>query len=168
MTWIRTSRGLPALSALSPGSFAGLPVSGGTSATVKRALRLINEGALDNGSGAQLAERLGLTDRHLRRLFLEHVGVPPIMVAETRRLLFAKKSITETHLPFSEIAFSSGYQSLRRFNEAIRDTYKRNLMELRRFKPPATNVGPAIELKLNRWPPRHCGSGNRDGRLLPP
>src|SRR3954447_15091888 len=58
-----------------------LPVSAGTSATVNRALRLINEGALDTGSTAQLAGRLGLTDRHLRRLFLEHVGVPPIVVA---------------------------------------------------------------------------------------
>jgi len=130
-----------------------LPVSAGTSATVNRALRLINEGALDNGSAAQLAERLGLTDRHLRRLFLEHVGVPPVVVAATRRLLFAKKLITETHLAFSEIAFSSGYQSLRRFNEAIRDTYKRNPMELRRFKPSDTNAQSAIELKLNYRPP---------------
>jgi len=130
-----------------------LPVSAGTSATVNRALRLINEGALDHGSAAQLAERLGLTDRHLRRLFLEHVGVPPVVVAETRRLLFAKKLITETHLAFSEIAFSSGYQSLRRFNEAIRDTYQRNPMELRRFKPPGGNTQPAIELKLNYRPP---------------
>lgn len=130
-----------------------LPVSAGTSSTVNRALRLIHEGALDNGSAAQLAERLGLTDRHLRRLFLEHVGVPPVVVAETRRLLFAKKLITETHLGFSEIAFASGYQSLRRFNEAIRDTYKRNPMELRRFKPLDTNAQPAIELKLNYRPP---------------
>src|SRR5436305_1220650 len=117
-----------------------LPVSAGTSATVNRALRLIHEGALDNGSAAQLAESLGLTDRHLRRLFLEHVGVPPVVVAETRRLLFAKKLITETRLAFSEIAFSSGYQSLRRFNEAIRDTYKRNPKELRRFAPPDANA----------------------------
>jgi AraC family transcriptional regulator of adaptative response / DNA-3-methyladenine glycosylase II len=114
---------------------------------------LINEGALDNGSTVQLAERLGVTDRHLRRLFLEHVGVPPVVVAGTRRLLFAKKLITETHLAFSDIAFASGYQSLRRFNEAIRDTYKRNPMELRRFKPPETNAQSAIELKLNYRPP---------------
>lgn len=130
-----------------------LPVSAGTSATVNRALRLIHEGALDNGSAAQLAERLGLTDRHLRRLFLEHVGVPPVVVAETRRLLFAKKLITETRLAFSEIAFSSGYQSLRRFNEAIRETYKRNPMELRRFTPPDANTQSAIELKLHYRPP---------------
>ena len=120
---------------------------------MNRALRLINEGALDSGSTAQLAERLGLTDRHLRRLFLEHVGAPPVVVAVTRRVLFAKRLITETHLPFSDIAFASGYQSLRRFNEAIRDTYKRNPMELRRIKPPENGAQSAIELKLNYRPP---------------
>lgn len=130
-----------------------LPVSAGTSATVNRALRLINEGALDSGSAAQLAERLGVTDRHLRRLFLEHVGVPPIVVAETRRILFAKKLITETHLQFAEIAFASGFSSLRRFNEAIRATYKRNPKELRRFAPPDAAAESAIQLKLNYRPP---------------
>jgi methylphosphotriester-DNA--protein-cysteine methyltransferase len=123
-----------------------LPVSAGTSTTVNRALRLINEGALDDGSAAKLSEHLGVTDRHLRRLFLEHVGVPPVVVAATRRLLFAKKLITETHLPFSQIAFASGYQSLRRFNEAIRDTYQRNPMELRRVYPPEGSSQSTIEL----------------------
>jgi AraC family transcriptional regulator of adaptative response / DNA-3-methyladenine glycosylase II len=130
-----------------------LPASAGSSSTVNRALRLINEGALDNGSTAQLADRLGLTDRHLRRLFLEHVGVPPIVVAETRRLLFAKKLITETHLAFADIAFASGYRSLRRFNEAFRDTYQRNPKELRRLQPPDDSTQSAIELKLNYRPP---------------
>ena len=131
------------------------PVSGGTSTTVNRALRLIHDGALDNASTAQLAERLGLTDRHLRRLFLEHVGVPPIVVAETRRLLFAKKLITETNLRFSEIAFASGFGSLRRFNEAIRATYQRNPKELRRFAPAEAGAESAVELKLNYRPPYH-------------
>src|SRR5579872_6242393 len=130
-----------------------LPVSAGTSTTVNRALRLINEGALDTGSAAQLAERLGLTDRHLRRLFLEHVGVPPIVVAETRRILFAKKLITETSLPFADIAFASGFGSLRRFNEAMRATYQRNPKELRRFEPPEAAAQSAIELKLHYRPP---------------
>jgi AraC family transcriptional regulator, regulatory protein of adaptative response / DNA-3-methyladenine glycosylase II len=130
-----------------------LPVSAGTSTTVNRALRLINEGALDTGSAADLAERLGLTDRHLRRLFLEHVGVPPIVVAETRRILFAKKLITETSLPFADIAFASGFQSLRRFNEAMRATYQRNPKELRRFEPAETSAQSAIELKLHYRPP---------------
>jgi AraC family transcriptional regulator of adaptative response / DNA-3-methyladenine glycosylase II len=97
-----------------------LPVWAGTSATVNRALRLIDEGALDRGSTGELAGRLGLTDRHLRRLFLEHVGAAPVVVAQTRRTLFAKKLITETSLPFSEIAFQAGFTSLRRFNEAMR------------------------------------------------
>jgi AraC family transcriptional regulator of adaptative response / DNA-3-methyladenine glycosylase II len=130
-----------------------LPMYGGTSSTVGRALRLIHEGALDEGSTAGLAERLGLTDRHLRRLFLEHVGVPPVVVATTRRLLFAKKLITETRLPFSEIAFAAGYQSLRRFNEAFQQTYQRNPKELRRFDAPEAAVPSAIELKLHYRPP---------------
>src|SRR5207253_1616692 len=113
-----------------------LPASAGTSTTVTRALRLIDNGALDEASTEELATRLGLTDRHLRRLFLEHVGVPPVVVAQTRRILFAKKLITETALPFADIAFASGFASLRRFNEAIRATYQRNPKELRRFAPP--------------------------------
>ncbi|MBZ5607051.1 MAG: helix-turn-helix domain-containing protein [Acidobacteriia bacterium] len=130
-----------------------LPVWAGTSTTVNRALRLIDEGALDDGSVARLAERLGLTDRHLRRLFLEHVGVSPVVVAQTRRTLFAKKLITETNLAFADIAFAAGFASLRRFNEAIRDTYQRNPKELRRFAPPEADAGSAVELKLNYRPP---------------
>ena len=130
-----------------------LPVWGGTSATVNRALRLIDAGALDQGSTEQLSERLGLTDRHLRRLFLEHVGVPPVVVAQTRRTLFAKKLITETRLPFVDIAFASGFASLRRFNEAIRSTYHRNPKELRRVSLPDDRAESGIELKLNYRPP---------------
>ena len=125
----------------------------GTSTTVNRALRMIEEGALDEGSVDQLAGRLGLTDRHLRRLFLEHVGVSPVVVAQTRRTLFAKKLITETNLPFSDIAFAAGFASLRRFNEALRDTYHRNPKELRRFAPPEGAASSAIELKLHYRPP---------------
>ncbi len=131
-----------------------LPVWGGTSATVNRALRLIDGGALDQGSTRELSERLGLTDRHLRRLFLEHIGVPPVVVAQTRRTLFAKKLITETNLPFVEIAFASGFSSLRRFNEALRSTYRRNPKELRRVSAtPNGHAEPRIELKLHYRPP---------------
>jgi AraC family transcriptional regulator of adaptative response / DNA-3-methyladenine glycosylase II len=129
------------------------PAWAGTSTTVHRALRLIDEGALDQGSAPELAERLGLTDRHLRRLFLEHVGAPPVEVAQTRRTLFAKQLISETNLPFVEIAFASGFASLRRFNEAIRETYKRNPKELRRFAPPDGAAQSNIELKLQYRPP---------------
>ncbi len=130
-----------------------LPVWAGTSATVNRALRLIDVGALDQGSTPDLAERLGLTDRHLRRLFLEHVGVPPVVVAQTRRTLFAKRLITETNLPFSEIAFAAGFSSLRRFNEALRGAYRRNPKELRRMAPLDAETESCIELKLHYRPP---------------
>jgi AraC family transcriptional regulator of adaptative response / DNA-3-methyladenine glycosylase II len=130
-----------------------LPVWAGTSITVNRALRLIEDGALDQGSTEDLAERLGLTDRHLRRLFLEHVGVPPVVVAQTRRILFAKRLITETNLPFSQIAFAAGFSSLRRFNEALRGAYRRNPKELRRVAPPDASAESSIELKLQYRPP---------------
>ena len=130
-----------------------LPVWAGTSSTVNRALRLIEEGALDQGSTEDLAERVGLTDRHLRRLFLEHVGAAPVVVGQTRRVLFAKRLITDTNLPFSEIAFAAGFQSLRRFNEAVRATYRRNPNELRREAPPYAAAESAIELKLHYRPP---------------
>src|SRR5258708_36075292 len=93
-----------------------LPVWSGTSATVNRALRLIDEGALDDGSTEELAERLGLTDLHLLRLFLEHVAVPPVEVAQNRGILFATRLIIETTLPFSQIAFEPGFASLRLFS----------------------------------------------------
>ena len=108
------------------------PAWNGVSTTVSRALKLIHEGALDEGSVDQLAGRLGVGERHLRRLFLDHLGAPPKSVAQTRRLLFAKKLVTETRLPLTEIALASGFQSIRRFNDAFRKSYKRPPRELRR------------------------------------
>jgi AraC family transcriptional regulator of adaptative response / DNA-3-methyladenine glycosylase II len=128
------------------------PAWNGTSSTVNRALRLIEEGALDQGSAETLATRLGLTDRHLRRLFLEHVGVPPVVVAQTRRVLFAKRLITETNLKFSEIAFAAGFSSLRRFNESLRAVYRRNPKELRRVAAPDVPQE-HIDLTLHYRPP---------------
>ena len=95
----------------------------GTSNTVSRALALIAEGALD-GDGAsveKLAERLGIGERQLRRLFLDHLGASPIAVAQTRRVLFAKQLIHETRMPMTEVALAAGFGSLRRFNEIFRE-----------------------------------------------
>src|ERR1700728_200038 len=97
----------------------------GTSNTVSRALALISEGALD-GDGASvenLAARLGIGERQLRRLFLEHLGATPIAVAQTRRVLFAKHLIHETQMPMTEIALAAGFSSLRRFNEIFRELF---------------------------------------------
>src|SRR5258707_295936 len=99
----------------------------GTSNTVSRALALIADGALD-GDGARvetLAERLGLGERQLRRLFLQHLGAAPIAVAQTRRVLFAKQLIHETRMPMTEVALAAGFGSIRRFNEIFRDLFHR-------------------------------------------
>ena len=113
----------------------GTPGWLGTSATVSRALRLISESALegDDGGMDSLADRLGIGSRHLRRLFLQHLGASPITVAQTRRLHFAKKLIDESHLPMGEIALASGFGSIRRFNAAFRKTYDRTPTHLRRL-----------------------------------
>lgn len=121
----------------------------GVSAVVRRALRLIDEGALDDGSVEALAERLGIGTRHLRRLFTQHVGASPHVVAQTRRLLFAKRLIDETDLPMTQIALESGYGSLRRFNAAFRETYGRTPSDLRRHRRRSAGVrGGGIRLKL--------------------
>ena len=115
-----------------PDGVPGSPAWSGTSATVNRALRLIDDGALDEAGVDRLADRLGVTDRHLRRLFEEHVGASPHAVAHTRRAHFARRLIDETRLPFGDIALSAGFANVRRFNHAIRETFGRTPRELRR------------------------------------
>ncbi|MDB4968464.1 MAG: ada [Myxococcales bacterium] len=104
----------------------------GTSGTVKRALQLIDAGAVGDENVERLAERLGVGDRHLRRLFAEHVGTSPLAVAQTRRAHFARQLIDETALPLAEIAFAAGFGSVRRFNAAMRRAFGRTPTELRR------------------------------------
>jgi AraC family transcriptional regulator, regulatory protein of adaptative response / DNA-3-methyladenine glycosylase II len=117
----------------SPGSAAWL----GTSATVLRALKLIEAGGLDETGVDSLADRLGVGARHLRRLFAEQVGASPDQIARTRRAHFARKLIEETALPMSEVAHAAGYASIRRFNAAIRDTFRKPPTELRRVPAPS-------------------------------
>lgn len=90
----------------------------GTQAVVRRALRLIDHGALDAASVDTLASRLGISPRHLDRLFAQHVGASPVAVAMTRRLHFAKRLLDDTRLPITQIALAAGFRSLRRFNDA--------------------------------------------------
>jgi len=92
----------------------------GTSSTVSRGLALIGEGVLADEAGVPaLAARLGVGERHLRRLFERHLGAPPIAVAQTRRILFAKQLLQETGLSMSDVASASGFGSVRRFNDAF-------------------------------------------------
>ena len=128
----------------------GSPAWNGTSATVSKALRLIAEGALDDGPVDRLAARVGVGGRQLRRLFNEHIGASPLTVASAQRILFAKKLLLETALPITDIAFAAGYSSVRRFNHTMRDTYQRSPRELRGRKPPEST---AILLTLPFRPP---------------
>src|SRR6185312_5801473 len=126
----------------------------GTSNTVSRAAALIAEGALDEQDVEALAARLGVGERHLRRLFRAHLGASPIAVAQTRRLLFAKTLITETRMPMVEVALAAGYGSVRRFNSAIKRVFRRAPRELRRgAAPPPGDDGSPLELKLPFAPP---------------
>lgn len=126
-----------------PEASPGTPAWLGTSGLVSRALRLIGEGALDADGVEPLADRLGVTGRHLRRLFLQHLGATPLGVATTRRMHFAKKLLDETTLPFSEVAFAAGFGSVRRFNSQMQRTYQRTPTELRRLarQPAVTDPG---------------------------
>lgn len=101
-------------------------------AKVLRALSLIQEGALDEGSTEELSARLGLSPRHLRRLFRKHVGTSPVAVAQAQRLHLARQLIEETDWPMTDVALASGYGSVRRFNAAIRSSYRCSPSELRR------------------------------------
>ncbi len=109
----------------------GTPAWLGTSTTVSRALRLIDGSGLEDGGVEGLAERLGVGARHLRRLFLKHLGATPNAVAQTRRVHFAKKLIDETNLPMTDLAIAAGYGSVRRFNAAIRNIYHRTPTQIR-------------------------------------
>ncbi|MEM8797375.1 MAG: Ada metal-binding domain-containing protein [Pseudomonadota bacterium] len=111
------------------------PAWNGTQTTVTRALRLIDEGLLDTGTMEDLAARLGIGTRHLNRLFLRHVGASPGQVAKTIRIQRAKRFLNDTPLPMTDIAFQSGFRSVRRFNAAFVELYGRPPSSLRRQKP---------------------------------
>jgi len=127
----------------------------GTSNTVSRALGLIEGGALGEGDVESLADRLGVGERQLRRLFEQHLGASPLAVAHTRRVLLAKQLIHDTRLPMSEVALAAGFGSVRRFNETFRSLYGRAPGSLRRAdSPDATAVAAGdVTLRLAYRPP---------------
>jgi AraC family transcriptional regulator of adaptative response / DNA-3-methyladenine glycosylase II len=104
----------------------------GTSNTVARALALIETGALDDGRVESLAERVGVGERQLRRLFQEHLGASPGAVAQTRRVLLALQLVRETRLPMTDVALGAGFTSIRRFNEVLQQLFRRPPSSLRR------------------------------------
>jgi AraC family transcriptional regulator, regulatory protein of adaptative response / DNA-3-methyladenine glycosylase II len=128
----------------------------GTSNTVSRALALIADGALDgdDASVEALADRLGVGERHLRRLFVQHLGASPIVVAQTRRVLFAKHLIHETKMPITQVALAAGFGSIRRFNETFLKLFQRPPSALRRKSSHrSSSAESGVTLRLRYRPP---------------
>lgn len=110
----------------------GLAVVDAVSRLAQGAAQRISAGALNGRSVAALAGEFGVSERHLRRALEREVGVSPSGLAQTHRLLLAKRLLVDTALPVTRIAYASGFQSLRRFNAAFRDQYRMSPSDLRK------------------------------------
>jgi AraC family transcriptional regulator of adaptative response / DNA-3-methyladenine glycosylase II len=124
----------------------------------RMAAQRIAAGALNGQSVTGLARELGVSERHLRRALERELGVSPAELAQTHRLLLAKRLLAETSLPVTRIAFASGFQSLRRFNSVFRERYRLSPSALRRAAPstrgaPAGPAGDFVTLTLAYRPP---------------
>lgn len=141
----------------------GTPAWAGASTTIARALRLIGDPPPDGRLVEHLSSRLGIGSRHLRRLFLEHLGASPIAVVQTRRLLSAKHLIDQTELPLTTVAMAAGFGSVRRFNAAFLASYGCSPTALRRGPrgtergeseaAAAATASPRYSLQLRYRPP---------------
>ncbi len=107
-----------------PETAPGSPAWLGVGATLARALRLIEAGALDRDGVDAVAGRLGVGARHLRRLFTDHLGASPMAIARTHRLHLARRLTETTSLPLGEVAAAAGFGSVRRFNDAFAKAFK--------------------------------------------
>jgi len=125
----------------------------------RQAVARIESGGLEEGGMEALAAELGLSSRQLRRNIEREYGVAPVELAQTRRLLLAKQLITDTRLSMTDIAFASGFASVRRFNHLFRHRYRLQPSALRRGQGTAQAHGvavvhgDAIVLKLAYRPP---------------
>jgi AraC family transcriptional regulator of adaptative response / DNA-3-methyladenine glycosylase II len=126
-----------------------------TTRVAQAAASLIEDAALEETRLESIAKRLGITDRHLRRAFGAEFGVSPVEFAQTQRLLLAKRLLTDTALPVTEIAFASGFRSVRRFNALFRSRYRLQPQQLRRRAEAAPEDTLAFELSYRPpydWP----------------
>jgi len=126
-----------------------------TSRIAQAGASLIEDRALDEEGLNAIASRLGITDRHLRRAFGAEFGVSPVEFAQTQRLLLAKRLLTDTALPVTEIAFASGFGSLRRFNALFKQRYRLQPGKLRKHMngAGAAPVLDALQFELSFRPP---------------
>ncbi len=118
---------------IAPGPGLAWTVMDASSTLARQAAQALDAQAAsgDTPSLVQVAERLGVSDRHLRRIFQAEHGVTPLQYLQTRRLLLAKQLLTDTRLPVTQVASASGFRSLRRFNAAFADSYRMGPSRLR-------------------------------------
>jgi AraC family transcriptional regulator of adaptative response / DNA-3-methyladenine glycosylase II len=116
----------------------GLASIDATTRLAQAAANYIENGALEDHGIEHLASRIGVTSRHLRRIFESEFGVAPIEYAQTQRLLLAKRLLTDTDLPVTDVALASGFRSLRRFNALIKSRYRMAPRAMRRDAAPDT------------------------------
>ncbi|MEX2272912.1 MAG: AlkA N-terminal domain-containing protein [Vicinamibacterales bacterium] len=133
-----------------PDTAPGTPAWQGAPATVARGLRLIRDGALDEHGIDRFADRLGLSARQVRRLFETHLGAAPTDIARTRRVHFARMLLDDPSLGLTDIAFASGFRSVRQFNHAFQQTFKAAPRTLRSRARPTRD---SITLRLGFRPP---------------
>lgn len=124
---------------------------------VAAALAHIDAGALNDDSLDSLAASLGVSARHLRRAITAALGVSPVELAQTRRLALAKQLLQDSALPLAEVAFASGFASVRRFNAAVKSRFGRPPGEVRRAAGEAASAG-EIALRLDYRPPLEWGA----------
>jgi AraC family transcriptional regulator, regulatory protein of adaptative response / DNA-3-methyladenine glycosylase II len=107
------------------------PIAPGAPELVCRAVQLIIEGVLDTGTETSLGARLAISPRHLRRIFNGHLGVTPDQLARSRRAHFARRLLDDTDLTVADVAFASGFASIRQFNRQVREVFGAAPSELR-------------------------------------
>lgn len=117
---------------------------------IQVAIRLIEQGFLNSHSCEELAARLGISDRQLRRVFAASFGASPVEYAQSCRLLQAKRLLMDTRLPLAEVALSAGFSSLRRFNELFSARYRMTPSSLR---TQSTGQDDGLTLFLSYRPP---------------
>ena len=121
---------------------------------VGRAMRLIADGAIDRDGVAGLASRLAVSERHLHRLLLSELGAGPLAIARAQRAQSARTLIETTDLPFTEVAFAAGFESIRQFNDTVREVFALTPTELRkRGRRRDDVIEGALTLRLPYRPP---------------
>jgi len=140
--------GLRACKRCRPDATPGSPEWNVRTDLVGRAMRLINQGFLDDKSVAKLASELAVTERHLRRILIEAVGAPPLSIARAQRAQTARTLIETTSMRFVDVAFAAGFASLRQFNDTVRAVFDATPTALRAKVAAPVSGGQALSIRL--------------------